>query len=331
MADIHHSNIRRIDPTILMVFLALMRRRKGTLAARDLGLTQPAISHALKRLREVYGDPLFLRQSHGLEPTHMARELEPKIRDVVDRLAQTLSPPAQPDLSEATWELRLGAFDFELATILPELISRLRRRAPNVAIESFQIAHEPALEALLDGRIDILVGYFEGTKIERASLIRTPLYSERYVAIARKDHALLSEPFDLETFAEAEHLLVSATGFRKNLVDHALQLAGLSRSVKTVVPSLFSALSVLSQTDLIASVPERVAVQHGARFGLSYRELPIEGGRFDLHAVTRARDANSAMHQLTLHELKEAGRALMASGPAVGAFTDRQDRERIPG
>lgn len=317
MVDISRSDIRRVDPTILMVFLALMRHRKGTLAARDLGLTQPAISHALKRLREVYGDPLFLRQSHGLEPTGLARELEPKIRDVVDRLAETLSPGAAPDLSDTAWELRLGAFDFELATILPELISRLRRHAPNVTIESFQVAHEPAVEALMDGRIDILVGYFEGAPIERPSLIRTPLYSERYVAIARAEHPLLAAPLTLKAFAQAEHLMIAPQGFRRNMVDHALQLAGLSRSVKTVVPSLFSALSVLSQTEMVAAVPARVAMQHGARFGLSFRELPIEGGQFTLHAVTHARDAGSAMHAMMLGQVQEAGRALMIEAPAA--------------
>ncbi|MEM6276846.1 MAG: LysR family transcriptional regulator [Pseudomonadota bacterium] len=306
MVDISSSDIRRIDPASLMVFLALMRHRKGTLAARDLGLTQPAISHALKRMREVYQDPLFLRRSHGLEPTALARELEPKIRGVVDLLAQTLSPKAEFDPGEVTAELRLGAFDFELATILPALVASLRTRAPGVSIVSYQIPSEQAPNALLDGRIDMVIGYFADSVSGNPSFITTPLYSERYVAVARKSHPLFAGAFSFEAFAKSDHLLVSPSGPKRNMVDHALQLAGLSRTVKTVVPSLFSALTVLGQTDLIASVPARVAIQHADRFGLAYRELPMEGGQFQLHAITHVRDQRSAMHQWMVNEIKAA-------------------------
>ncbi|MEM9348775.1 MAG: LysR family transcriptional regulator [Pseudomonadota bacterium] len=309
MVDISTSDIRRIDPTSMMVFLALMRHRKGTMAAEELGLTQPAISHALKRMRGVYKDPLFLRRSHGMEPTALARELEPKIREVVDTLAQTLTPAAAFDPSDVTGELRLGAFDFELATILPALVSRLRRSAPKVSIYGFQLVSEQALEALLNGRIDMAVVYFEHTLGDHPSLICEPIYSEKYVAVARKDNSLFNKPFDLDDFARADHLLVSPSGSKRNMIDHALQLEGLSRTVRTVVPSLFSALAVLEQTDLVASLPERVAIQHAKRFGLAFRELPIKGGQFQLHAITHKRDSNSAMHQWMAEQVKETSLA----------------------
>ncbi|MEM1236387.1 MAG: LysR family transcriptional regulator [Pseudomonadota bacterium] len=310
MVDINSTNIRRIDPASLMVFLSLMRNRKGTMAAEELGLTQPAISHALRRMRDVYEDPLFLRRSHGLEPTALARELEPKIREAMDILAQTLSPEADFDPRDITGELRLGAFDFELATVLPALVSRMRRQAPKVAVYSYQLANEPALEALLEGRIDMVVGYFDDKANQNSSLIREPLYSERYVAVARKGHPLFMAPFTFEAFAEADHLMVSPSGPKRNMVDHALQLAGLSRTVRTVVPSLFSALAVMGQTDLIASLPERVAIQHAERFGLSYRDLPMEGGQFQLHTVTHVRDMNSATHQWMLRQIKQTCREM---------------------
>ncbi|MEL6688706.1 MAG: LysR family transcriptional regulator [Pseudomonadota bacterium] len=310
MTDINQVNIRRIDPASLMVFLSMMRHRKGTKAAEELSLTQPAVSHALNRMREVYGDPLFLRRSHGMEPTAVARELEPKIREVVNILSLTLAPSAPFDPSDIAMEFRLAAFDFELATILPELVSRLQELAPRVSVQSFQFSNEQALQALLDGRIDLVVGYFEDTFIDHPSLTRERLYSERYVAVAQNDHPLFTAPLTLEAFAGADHLLVSPSGYRRHMVDHALQLAGLGRRVRTVVPSLFTALAVLGRTNLIASLPEKVAKEHAGRFGLTHRELPIADSYFGLDAVTHERDANSAAHQWMVQQINETAQAV---------------------
>ncbi|MEM6693569.1 MAG: LysR substrate-binding domain-containing protein [Pseudomonadota bacterium] len=306
MSDISHNDIRRVDPTSLMVFLALMRHRKGTVAALELGLTQPAISHSLKRMREVYGDPLFLRRSHGLEPTALARDLEPKIREIIHLIGQSLAPSAEFIPSDAIAQFRLGAFDFELTTILPALVARLRQHAPNIAIHSFQIANEQALDALRDGQLDMLVGYLERPWRDDPSMVQSHLYSETYVAVARRCHPLLAGPFTWEEFARADHLQVSPSGPKRNIIDHALQLEGLSRNVRTIVPSLFSALAVLQQTDLIGTLPKRVAAQHAERFDLAFRPLPMTGRAFDLHAVRHMRDARNAMHQWMVDQIKAA-------------------------
>ena len=89
MSDINEIDLRLVDTTILLVFLGAMRHRQATAVAREMGLTQPAVSHALKRLRNLYGDPLFLRRAHGLEPTSVAHELEPKVRRIVRLLSET--------------------------------------------------------------------------------------------------------------------------------------------------------------------------------------------------------------------------------------------------
>ena len=93
MSDINQIDLRLVDTTILLVFLGAMRHRKATLVAEEMGLTQPAVSHALKRLRNLYNDPLFLRRAHGLEPTALALELEPKIREIVRKISETLAGP----------------------------------------------------------------------------------------------------------------------------------------------------------------------------------------------------------------------------------------------
>ena len=130
MRDINQIDIRLIDTTILLVFLATMRHRKATAIAHEMGLTQPAVSHALKRLRNLYDDPLFLRRAHGLEPTALARELEPKVRRIVRLISETLEGSEEFDPKTVVTSLRIGAFDYELTGIIPQLVTELSRVSP---------------------------------------------------------------------------------------------------------------------------------------------------------------------------------------------------------
>lgn len=296
MRDIDEIYLRLVDTTILMVFLGCMRHRKATAVAQEMGLTQPAVSHALKRLRALYDDPLFLRRAHGLEPTALAHELEPKIRKIVRLISETLAGQENFDPEHTRVSLKIAAFDYELTTLLPELVSELRSTSPGIGIDGYPIANRDALDALIDGRIDMAIGYFDIPEQTKDSFVFDKLYTEQYVAAARHGHPLLAGGLPLDQFAAAEHLLVSPFGPAKNMVDYALELRGLRRNVRTTVPSLFAALSIVERSDLVVTLPRRVARKNAQRFNLRYEPLPIDGGSFDLHTVRHQRDAQSAMH-----------------------------------
>ena len=132
MRDINQVDLRLIDTTILLVFLGAMRHRQATAVAREMGLTQPAVSHALKRLRNLYDDPLFLRRAHGLEPTALAHELEPKVRRIVRLISETLEGAEEFSPDTAATTLKIGAFDYELTGIIPKLVAELRTDSPNI-------------------------------------------------------------------------------------------------------------------------------------------------------------------------------------------------------
>ena len=305
MSDINQIDLRLVDTTILLVFLGAMRHRKATLVAQEMGLTQPAVSHALKRLRNLYNDPLFLRRAHGLEPTALALELEPKIREIVRKISETLAGPDAFDPLSASIDLRLGAFDYELTSILPLLVARLHRISPGVRIHAFPLHNQEALEAVKASQVDLAIGYFDFPATADRSFLSEKLYTENYVLAGRREHPLLTEDLTTERMSRARYLQISPYGPIQNLVDHALQLKGYSRSVHTVVPSLFSALSIVESSDLLVTLPRRVADVNTHKFGITYRPLPMSGGEFPIHAVRHTRDASNPLHFWLVEQLHE--------------------------
>ncbi len=299
MIDIKDIELRLVDGTILLVFLGLMRHRKATMVATEMGLTQPAVSHALKRLRTLYGDPLFLRKAHGLEPTALARELEPKIRRAVRTISESLVEPREFDPTESEISLRIAGFDYELAALVPQLIARTAGIGPRISINSLTLSSDEALEALVQGRVDLAVGFFE-TLPGRGPVgpyISEDLYVEEYVVAGRQGHPFFEGRRNSQAYADQPHLLVAPAGVTKGLVDYALEALGLHRNVQAAVPLFFPALSVLEQSDLIATLPRKIATIYATRFGLQFASLPFPGPTFAVRAVRHQRDAESPVHR----------------------------------
>ena len=305
MRDINKIDLRLIDTTILLVFLGTMRHRQATAVAREMGLTQPAVSHALKRLRNLYGDPLFLRRAHGLEPTALAHELEPKVRRIVRLLSETLEGTEDFDPGSAATDLRIGAFDYELTGIIPKLVAELRTVSPNINVHAFPLYNNEALDAMVQGRIDLSIGYFDFPLNSETSFVAELLYSEDYVLAGRREHPLFSHDLTLDRVTQAHHLLISPYGPNRDLVDHAMHLQGHKRTIQTVVPSLFAALSIVENSDLVVTLPRRVAESNVRRFGLTHRPLPMKGGAFQIHAVRHIRDAKNPLHLWLLEKLRK--------------------------
>ncbi len=304
MSDINQIDLRRIDTTILLVFLGTMRHRQATAVAHEMGLTQPAVSHALKRLRQLYNDPLFLRRAHGLEPTALAHELEPKVRRIVRLLSETLEGAESFAPGTAATNLRIGAFDYELTGIIPELVAELRTVSPNINIHAFPLHNQDALDALVQGQLDLSIGYFDFPPNSETAFVAEALYSEHYVLAARRDHPLFKGALTLDRIAQARHLLISPHGPNRNMVEHALHLLGYGRDIQTVVPSLFAALSIVESSDLVVTLPSRIVRKNAQRFDLVYKPLPIDGGSFRIHAVRHSRDANNQLHLWLLDMLR---------------------------
>ena len=299
MSDIDKMRLRRLDLTVLLVFAGLMRTRKATAVAAEMGLTQSSVSHALGRLRGVFGDPLFLRRPHGLEPTAVATALEGPVRAAIEALAGALSGPPAFDPGAFRGVVRIGAFDSEQATLLPLLLRRAAAEAPGLTVSVRGLVRAEALAALASGGLDLALGYFWSLPAEfRADRLMT----ETYAVVSRSRPA----PMTLAEYAAAPHVVVSPAGDLRGLVDTALEALGLERRVIAAVPQFFPALAAVAATGCVATLPRRLAEAYAPGFGLSAHPPPLPLRGFTVSAVRHARDARNPLHDWLVAALTPA-------------------------
>ena len=271
------SDITKIDARLLLAFAAIFEARSVSRAADRLNITQQGLSGVLVRLRDLFNDPLFVREAHGVVPTPRAEAIYPKVRTVIEAMRDVVEADGF-DPSEARSVFRIAAADYALATVLPPLIQGLREFAPNLklAVEPLKIEALPV--QMRNGQIDLALTVPEFVP---DNLHTMTLFSDRYVCAFRKEHPLAGADLNLESFCNAEHLLVSPNrGEFRGATDDALDRAGCSRNVGMVVPSFLIALMLLENNDLIAVLPERLL--RTRQSGLRLVEPPLNIAPFDI-------------------------------------------------
>jgi DNA-binding transcriptional LysR family regulator len=290
MSDIDKLKLRRLDLSMLMIFVGLMRHRKATVVAENMGLTQSTISHALRRLRETLEDELFLRRPQGLEPTAFAIAIEPAVRQAIAALESALAGPAPFDPQSAQTTFRLATSDLELATFVPALIEQLRRTAPQTRLLARALTRKDAKRALEEGEIDAALGYFWSPE---DAFILTTLKKENYRLVARAGHPIFKARNRLAAYCAADHVIVSFAGDFRGIVDRALAERNLARRVAVSVPFFFPALASLSGTELVATLPSSLVVPFAEPFGLSHAEPPLAVRSFDIGLLIHTRNARN--------------------------------------
>jgi DNA-binding transcriptional LysR family regulator len=253
MLSITNMNIRNLDLNLLRVFDAVLRGRSVTAAAAQLGLTQPAVSNALARLRGVFGDALFVRTAQGMAPTPFARELAEPVRQALALLESALAHGPGFDPASSGRSFRFYMSDLGQIEFLPPLVERVQRVAPGVRLEAVALEVEDIAAALGSGALDLAVGFLPGLgpPIERKALFRDP-----YLCLMRRDHPIRA--LTRKRFLEASHALVTYRGGHR-VVEEAMDRAGLARRVMLRLPHFTVAPMLLERTDLILTLPARVA------------------------------------------------------------------------
>lgn len=272
MSDLSTSELRRLDVTLLLVFLGLVRHRKAVDVATELGLTQSAISQALKRLRDIFGDELFLRRPHGMEPTATALALEAPVAAAVDALRGALGAARTFDPATATGLVRIAALDAEQAVLIPPLAARLRELAPGLILSVLPLGRGAAMEALAEGRADLALGFVWDVP---DSISGEKLYSESFLVAGRPDRLPKAPMLDLDTYCAADHVLISPGGDMRGVVDDKLEAMGRGRRVILGLPGFLPALAAASDSGALVTLPARVARAFAAGFGLVTAEPPI--------------------------------------------------------
>ena len=272
MPDFSNTELRRLDLTLLLVFLGLLRHRKATLVAAELGLTQSGVSQAVKRLRGVFGDALFLRRPQGMEPTAVALALEPAVAAAVEALRGALGAVRRFDPATVQGVVRIAALDSQQAVVLPQFADRVRRGAPGLGLSVLPLGRAAAVDALIDGRVDLALGFVWALP----GVIRSePLYAESFT-VAGRAAALPDAPsLTLPQYLAADHILVSPGGDMEGIVDRHLNDLGQKRRVTLALPAFLPALAAAAATGALVTLPSRIASGFAAGFGLVLAEPPL--------------------------------------------------------
>lgn len=262
-------NVEALDLNLLRVFDAVLRERGVTPAAARLGLTQPAVSNALARLRALFGDVLFVRTPAGMDPTPFARGVAEPVRQALALLESALAHGPGFDPSTSTRAFRFYMSDLGQIEFLPPLVERVQGAAPGVRLEAVAADLEHIADALGAGALDLAVGFLPalGPPIERRALFRDP-----YVCLMRADHPAIGKKLTRKKFLEASHVLVTYRGGGHRVIEEALERAGAARRIALRVPHFTVVPMVLERTDLILILPARVARVYERRG--NFKSLP---------------------------------------------------------
>lgn len=290
-----------LDLNLLRVFDAVMTEQNLTRAAGHLAMTQPAVSNAIKRLRESLGDELLIRTAYGVKPTPRAEALWPAVRSALASLESAVAPGSF-DVSKAHATFRLAMADATAAFFLPSLMRSIEAEAPGINVRMVPLTTREPRPMLLRGDIDLAVGFFPGVaaqlSYETASPIRHErLYSGIYVCVMRRSHPLAKEELTLDNYCEANHLLVSFSGRAHGLVDEALAQLQRERRILLTVNQFFTAGRVVANSDLITVLPKHLIASTGMTDALVYKELPFPLPAVHLDMLWHERDARSPAHK----------------------------------
>jgi DNA-binding transcriptional LysR family regulator len=296
MSDFSTSELRRLDLTLLLVFVGLLRHRKALDVAAELGLTQSAISQAVRRLRDIFGDELFLRRPHGMEPTATALALEAPVTAAIDALRGALGVARAFDPATAAGVVRVAALDAEQAVLIPPLAERLRTQAPGLTLSVLPLGRGAAMEALAEGRADLALGFVWDVPEAISSQV---LYTESFLVAGQASVLAQAPSLTLDAYCAADHILISPAGDLRGIVDDRLEALGRNRRIVLGLPSFLPALAAAAASGALVTLPARVATAFAPGFGLVTAAPPLDVRRFPVSVFWHRRnDADPRMEWL---------------------------------
>lgn len=319
MSDIHKTKIRQLDFTLLLILQGLLRYGRTVDVANELGLSQPAVSHALRRLRELFDDPLFVRKPHGLTPTHHAKALAPLVEAMLAGAHDAVGLSGRFDPGSSTRDFRIAAPDLLGPLIVAPLRRQFEKSAPGARFALRTLVGEEAIVALRQDQLDVAVGQFV-SKIDGLSVDH--LYDDIYVLVTRARHPTRGKTVTKKILAELGFVTMTTSGEFRGFTDDELEQQGLRRKIVASVPRFSTALEMVRHTDDALLAPMRLVSVYSGPFKLELRKLPIRLRPFRVVMVQRrgpdaGREWFSKLIHGTLREAASSGhsRRLTASPP----------------
>ena len=285
-------NISKIDLNLLVYLDTLLRECNVTKAANQLSITQPAMSNGLKRLRNLFNDPILVRTSEGMVPTERAKELQPVIRGILMTLEETLAPNREFEASQSKRVFRIMASDYAASTLAPRLLSKLHEEAPDTTLDILTPS-DVTFHDVENGKVDMAINRFENLP---QSFHYKQIWKDSFCCLVKADNPIIKD-FSLDSYLKARHIWVSKTGFgvgvgmdpkdvqKLGWVDEALAHFGKHRNIATFTRNYHVAIHLAKEQNLVATLPSKAANIYLDDPGVKILEPPFPIPPFELDMI----------------------------------------------
>jgi len=319
-------NLASADLNLLKYLDVLLREKNVTRAAEQLGITQPAMSNSLKRLRLMFGDPLLIRTSEGMTATDRAQELQPLVRQLIAQAESLFTPEDGFQPSDSRRVFRIMTSDYAEATLVPHIVRRLREEAPNVVLD-FLTPSDVSYPDMEQGRVDMALNRFNEIP---GSFHQVTLWRDTFSCLLNRDNPI-AENFDLDSYLSAQHIWVSKTGFGVGFgmnpeklgglgwIDHALQRLGRSRKISIFTRHYQMPALLAMNNDLVATLPSRVARMQLQNDNLVIKAPPFEIPEFELKMAWSPLLHHNTAHRWLRRLIQEETESILAQTPMEGS------------
>ena len=289
----HETNLRSLDLNLLVVLEALLAERHVTRAAQRLAMSQPAMSRALARLRDTFNDPLLVRAGPEMVATAKGQTLAQQVAWVLDEVRSMLNDaPFEP--ASYTGRLRVLTVDYASLTALPSMLGALLAEAPGMRMEVEDAGDDWPLR-LQSGEADLVLGVVSEAP---AGIYQRAILDDRFACLMRRGHPAAAQPLNLATFLAQRHVLISSPGRDRSVVDIALERSGQPpRNVAVRVPHFMASTAIVAATDMIMTVPQRIAAYMARHESLEVRDPPLELDGFTLRMLWHQRCHDAPAHR----------------------------------
>jgi DNA-binding transcriptional LysR family regulator len=261
-----------IDLNLLVVLHEVFQQRQISSVAKKLGLSQPAVSNALARLRKSFDDELFVRTAQGMQPTPLAQQLAEPVASALAGITRALNAQDVFDAASSKRHFTIAMTDVGELYFMPRLIEQCRQLAPHLQLSCVRASTIDLKADMETGRVDLAIGAFDDIS---GALYQRRLFKQNYVCLMRRGHPLAGATMNAKDFLAAQHLIVASMESPYDKINQSLEKAGIITAAHFTVPHFGAVPYILSGSDLLVTVPQKLAESAAAPFGLTYVKPPL--------------------------------------------------------
>ncbi|MND30148.1 HTH-type transcriptional regulator LeuO [compost metagenome] len=299
-----HSDLRRLDLNLLVLFDVLYRNNSVLAASAEVGLSPSAFSHAIGRLRDALSDELFVRHGNLMRPTAYADEIANGVEAALRILSIQLAGVRSFDPRSSTATFTFAATDFTAFAVIPAFVEYLEKHAPGVQLKVVYSSNDQALTDLAAGKINFALGFSDEGDAGFDGVASFDLFSDEYVVAVREGHSRIKDKLSLDEYMAERHAVVLPWSDSVSVIGNTLAMRGVSRDVAVELPSLLAAPFIVAKSELLLTLPRRAAEQLRSAASFRLFELPFDLPRYTLKVLFHERFAGTSGHRWIMTQLK---------------------------